>query len=277
MAPKFLQRVLMFAAAATPLIVQVHYYGDGRPWSERASEGPDAEVPGGFYNLGRTGLRVELVAEAPTHLVVRYVFKDSADRNSKRMTSAGGGRRRPRERGPPRLGDPSSGPPEPRSGLGGGLASRSRPAGAVVRASWIGPDLTRCRRLRCAPRGGAPLRRCARPATHTESGSALVFLSVTHSSRDISRVDSGVRFPSTSPRSRTVCSAGSSSASAAHLLGANGNDTAAVRARARHRRCLVGSSWTNTPQLECTCITGRASRLGRRRAPGPSTHCHCRG
>ncbi|MBL8803878.1 MAG: hypothetical protein JNN27_17880 [Planctomycetes bacterium] len=74
---KSLQRVLMFAAAATPLSAQVHYYGDGRPWSERASEGPDAEVPGWFYNLGRTGLRVELVADAPTHLVVRHVFKDS--------------------------------------------------------------------------------------------------------------------------------------------------------------------------------------------------------
>jgi len=63
------------------------------------------------------------------------------DRNSKRMTSAGGGRRRPREGGLPRLGDPSSGPPEPRSGLGGGLARRSRPAGAVVRARWIRPGL----------------------------------------------------------------------------------------------------------------------------------------
>ena len=45
---------------------------------QRAGDGPDAEVPGWYYNLGRTGLRVELVAEAPTHLVVRHVFADSA-------------------------------------------------------------------------------------------------------------------------------------------------------------------------------------------------------
>lgn len=76
MALKLVQRVLMLAAAA-PLSAQVHYHEDGRPWTERASEGPDAEVPGWFYNLGRTGLRVELVAAAPTHLVVRHVFKDS--------------------------------------------------------------------------------------------------------------------------------------------------------------------------------------------------------
>ncbi len=53
---------------------QVHYHPDGQPWSNRAGRGPDAVVPGWFYNLGITGLRVELVAEAPTHLVVRYVF-----------------------------------------------------------------------------------------------------------------------------------------------------------------------------------------------------------
>jgi hypothetical protein len=52
-----------------------------------------------------------------------------------RMTSAGGGRRRPRVGRSP-LSDPSSGPHRPRSGLGGGLASRSRPAGSVVRARW---------------------------------------------------------------------------------------------------------------------------------------------
>ena len=57
------------------------------------------------------------------------------------MTSAGGGRRRPREGGSPRLGDPSSGPPEPRSSLDGGLASCSTRAGAVVRARWTRPGL----------------------------------------------------------------------------------------------------------------------------------------
>lgn len=78
MALRWVQRVLMFAAAATPLLGQVHYHDGGEPWNQRASEGPDAEVPGWYYNLGRTGLRVELVADAPTHLVVRYVFANSS-------------------------------------------------------------------------------------------------------------------------------------------------------------------------------------------------------
>ncbi|MEQ1893491.1 MAG: DUF6288 domain-containing protein, partial [Planctomycetota bacterium] len=56
---------------------QVDYDEAGQPWAQRAEDGPDAEVPGWFYNLGSTGLRVELVAEQPTHLVVRHVFADS--------------------------------------------------------------------------------------------------------------------------------------------------------------------------------------------------------
>ncbi len=71
-------RVLTTVCMAAPLAAQVHYHESGQPWSQRASEGPDALVPGWYYNLGRTGLRVELVADAPTHLVVRYVFADSA-------------------------------------------------------------------------------------------------------------------------------------------------------------------------------------------------------
>ena len=71
------RRTLAIVALAAPLAAQVHYHEHGQPWSQRASEGPDAEVPGWFYNLGRTGLRVELTADAPTHLVVRYVFKGS--------------------------------------------------------------------------------------------------------------------------------------------------------------------------------------------------------
>lgn len=70
-----LRRVLGALALAAPLVAQVHYDSSGTPWRQRASEGPDAEVPGWFYNLGRTGLRVELVPDAPTHLVVRYVFE----------------------------------------------------------------------------------------------------------------------------------------------------------------------------------------------------------
>ncbi len=66
--------VLLSLAAAT---AQVHYYQDGRPWSQRARSGPDAGVPGWYYNLGVTGIRVELVEDAPTHLVVRHVFEGS--------------------------------------------------------------------------------------------------------------------------------------------------------------------------------------------------------
>ena len=56
---------------------QVHHHPDGHPWKQRANRGPDAEVPGWYYNLGPTGLRVELVDAAPTELVVRYVFPGS--------------------------------------------------------------------------------------------------------------------------------------------------------------------------------------------------------
>jgi hypothetical protein len=70
--------VLLTAAAATHASAfQVHHYEDGGPWNQRADSGPDAEVPGWFYNLGPTGIRVELDDEFPTHLVVRYVFKGS--------------------------------------------------------------------------------------------------------------------------------------------------------------------------------------------------------
>lgn len=34
--------------------------------------------PGRYYNLGRTGLRVELVADAPMHLVARHFFAELA-------------------------------------------------------------------------------------------------------------------------------------------------------------------------------------------------------
>ena len=38
---------------------------------------PDAEVGGWYYNLGTTGIRVQLIAEAPKHLLVKYVFENS--------------------------------------------------------------------------------------------------------------------------------------------------------------------------------------------------------
>ena len=62
------------AALVADAVSQVHYHEDGRPWKQRARKGPDAEVEGWYYNLGITGIRVELVAEAPKQLLVRHVF-----------------------------------------------------------------------------------------------------------------------------------------------------------------------------------------------------------
>jgi hypothetical protein len=53
---------LLLASAAA---AQVHYFPDGRPWKQRASGGPDAEAPGWYYNLGVTGIRVELYSNKP--------------------------------------------------------------------------------------------------------------------------------------------------------------------------------------------------------------------
>ena len=39
--------------------------------------GRDAVVPGWFYNLGITGLSVQLAPNAPRTLVVKYVFPGS--------------------------------------------------------------------------------------------------------------------------------------------------------------------------------------------------------
>lgn len=79
-APALLAAVILGAMSVTGAAApaQVHYHPDGRPWSLRAQSGPDAAVPGWYYNLGVTGLRVELVAAAPTHLVVRHVLPDGA-------------------------------------------------------------------------------------------------------------------------------------------------------------------------------------------------------
>lgn len=63
----------LLLCVALPAAGQVHYM-EGRPWSQTANDGPDAQVPGWFYNLGITGLRAELVADDPKALVVRYVF-----------------------------------------------------------------------------------------------------------------------------------------------------------------------------------------------------------
>jgi hypothetical protein len=60
----------LLAYLLTPLVAQVNYK-DQYPWSDRASSGPDAEVPGWYYNLGLTGIRAELVPDDPKVLVVR--------------------------------------------------------------------------------------------------------------------------------------------------------------------------------------------------------------
>ena len=56
---------------------QVHYLGNGSPWNQKAETGPDAVVAGWYYNLGITGIRVELVADKPKYLLVKYVFPGS--------------------------------------------------------------------------------------------------------------------------------------------------------------------------------------------------------
>lgn len=67
----------LLVSTAAPLIAQVHHHPDGQPWKQRANEGPDAEAPGWFYNLGVTGLRIKLDDDAPTHLIVGHVLGDS--------------------------------------------------------------------------------------------------------------------------------------------------------------------------------------------------------
>jgi len=62
---------------APPVSAQVHYHPDGNPWKQRARGGPDADVDGWYYNLGITGLRVQLLEEAPKHLLVKHVLEDS--------------------------------------------------------------------------------------------------------------------------------------------------------------------------------------------------------
>ncbi|MFO0796325.1 MAG: DUF6288 domain-containing protein [Gemmataceae bacterium] len=67
---------LVLLALASPTPAQVDY-GKERPWDQRARSGPDAKVPGWFYNLGITGLRAQLVADEPKALLIRYVFPNT--------------------------------------------------------------------------------------------------------------------------------------------------------------------------------------------------------
>ncbi|MDP6370806.1 MAG: hypothetical protein QF615_14450, partial [Planctomycetota bacterium] len=67
--------LVLLVGTALPASAQVHYSPDGRPWKQQARSGPDAEVEGWLYNLGITGIRVRLVEEQPTHLIVGHVFE----------------------------------------------------------------------------------------------------------------------------------------------------------------------------------------------------------
>ena len=67
---------LLFLCHASPSHAQVDY-GKDSPWDQRAESGPDAQVPGWFYNLGITGLRAQWVADKPKALLIKYVFPDS--------------------------------------------------------------------------------------------------------------------------------------------------------------------------------------------------------
>lgn len=69
--------LLFVAVAARPATGQVHYDDKGTPWSHQTRKGPDAEVGGWYYNLGVTGIRAVLDKDAPTQLLVKYVFAGS--------------------------------------------------------------------------------------------------------------------------------------------------------------------------------------------------------
>ncbi|MCX6879555.1 MAG: hypothetical protein NTW21_37990 [Verrucomicrobia bacterium] len=62
---------LVLLGLSAALQAQVHYRESGQPWAQRAPSGPDAEVPGWFYNLGLTGLRAQLIAEEPKVLLIK--------------------------------------------------------------------------------------------------------------------------------------------------------------------------------------------------------------
>ena len=65
---------LILLGLSASLTAAVDYSKDGQPWSQRADAGPDAEVPGWFYNLGITGMRAQLVANEPKTLLIKYTF-----------------------------------------------------------------------------------------------------------------------------------------------------------------------------------------------------------
>jgi hypothetical protein len=68
---------LAWLSLAATVHAQVHYHDNSSPWGQRAESGPDADVPGWFYNLGITGLRAQLVPDQPKALLIKYVFPNS--------------------------------------------------------------------------------------------------------------------------------------------------------------------------------------------------------
>ncbi|MFT7670941.1 MAG: hypothetical protein ACI8X5_003654 [Planctomycetota bacterium] len=74
---RFLLLLLVGLSLGQTASAQVDYQPSGWPWTAQTNSGPDAQVPGWFYNLGITGLRIELVANAPKEMVVRYVIPGS--------------------------------------------------------------------------------------------------------------------------------------------------------------------------------------------------------
>jgi hypothetical protein len=59
------------------LFSQVDYNDDGQPWKRTVSHGPDADVPGWYYNLGITGIRAQLITAQPKTLEVKYIIRRS--------------------------------------------------------------------------------------------------------------------------------------------------------------------------------------------------------
>ena len=51
--------------------------GDGATWNKTTSNGPDAQVPGWYINLGITGARAKIPDDQPKVLEVMFVFKDT--------------------------------------------------------------------------------------------------------------------------------------------------------------------------------------------------------
>jgi len=86
--------VLLALQLSAPTISQVHYHPDGRPWTQGADRGPDKDMDGWYYNLGISGIRVQLIADSPKQLLVKGILKDSPAeglvRVGDRITGAGG-------------------------------------------------------------------------------------------------------------------------------------------------------------------------------------------